>query len=113
DRAIVGGTDSLSAFTINGFSWLMIYSDEHCTPFDDNRKGLNLGEAAAYIVLESEKSAKGKNVLGFLSGYGNANDAFHQTASSDDGEGAYLAIKTALEIAKLKPEEIDYVNAHG
>ncbi len=113
DRAIVGGTDSLSAFTINGFSSLMIYSDEHCMPFDNNRKGLNLGEAAAYIVLESEKPAKGKDILGFLSGYGNANDAFHQTASSDDGEGAYLAIKTALEIAGLKPEEIDYVNAHG
>lgn len=113
DRAIVGGTDSLSAFTINGFSSLMIYSDEHCQPFDDNRKGLNLGEAAAYIVLESEKSAQGKEVLGFLAGYGNANDAFHQTASSDDGEGAFLAMKTALEIADLKPEEIDYVNAHG
>lgn len=113
DRAVVGGTDSLSAFTINGFSSLMIYSDEHCQPFDDNRKGLNLGEAAAYIVLESEESAKGKEILGFLAGYGNANDAFHQTASSDDGEGAYLAMKTALEIAGLKPEEIDYVNAHG
>lgn len=113
DRAVVGGTDSLSAFTINGFSSLMIYSDEHCLPFDDNRKGLNLGEAAAYIVLESEESAKGKEILGFLSGYGNANDAFHQTASSDDGEGAFLAMKTALEIAGLKPEEIDYVNAHG
>ena len=113
DRAVVGGTDSLSAFTINGFSSLMIYSDEHCQPFDDNRKGLNLGEAAAYIVLESEESAKGKEILGFLSGYGNANDAFHQTASSDDGEGAFLAMKTALEIAGLKAEEIDYVNAHG
>lgn len=113
DRAIVGGTDSLSAFTINGFSSLMIYSDEHCQPFDDNRKGLNLGEAAAYIVLESEKSAQGKHVFGFLAGYGNANDAFHQTASSDDGEGAFLAMKTALEIADLKPEQIDYVNAHG
>ena len=113
DRAVVGGADSLSAFTINGFSSLMIYSDEHCQPFDDNRKGLNLGEAAAYIVLESEKSAQRKDVLGFLAGYGNANDAFHQTASSDDGEGAYLAMKTALEIADLKPEEIDYVNAHG
>lgn len=113
DRAVVGGTDSLSAFTINGFSSLMIYSDEHCQPFDDNRKGLNLGEAAAYIVLESEKSAQRKDVLGFLAGYGNANDAFHQTASSDDGEGAYLAMKTALEIADLEPEEIDYVNAHG
>lgn len=113
DRAVVGGTDSLSAFTINGFSSLMIYSDEHCQPFDDERKGLNLGEAAAYIVLESEESTSGKEILGFLAGYGNANDAFHQTASSDDGEGAFLAIKTALEIADLKPEEIDYVNAHG
>src|SRR5690606_3644928 len=110
---IVGATDSLSAFTINGFSSLMIYSDEHCQPFDDNRKGLNLGEAAAYIVLESERSAQGKEILGFLAGYGNANDAFHQTASSDDGEGAYLAMKSALEIAGLKPKEIDYVNAHG
>jgi 3-oxoacyl-[acyl-carrier-protein] synthase-1 len=110
---VVGGTDSLSAFTINGFSSLMIYSDEHCQPFDDERKGLNLGEAAAYIVLESEESAKGKEILGFLAGYGNANDAFHPTASSDDGEGAYLAMKTALAIAVLKPEEIDYVNAHG
>ena len=113
DRAVVGGTDSLSAFTVNGFSSLMIYSDEHCQPFDDERKGLNLGEAAAYIVLESDEAAKGKDVLGFLSGYGNANDAFHQTASSDDGEGAFLAMKTALEIADLEPEEIDYVNAHG
>lgn len=113
DRAVVGGTDSLSAFTVNGFSSLMIYSDEHCQPFDDERKGLNLGEAAAYIVLESDEAAKGKDVLGFLSGYGNANDAFHQTASSDNGEGAFLAMKTALEIADLKPEEIDYVNAHG
>jgi len=113
DRAIVGGTDSLSAFTINGFSSLMIYSDEHCQPFDDERKGLNLGEAAAYIVLESEEAANEKKALGFLAGYGNANDAFHQTASSDDGEGSYLAMKTALEIADLKPEEIDYVNAHG
>lgn len=113
DRVIVGGTDSLSAFTINGFSSLMIYSDEHCQPFDENRKGLNLGEAAAYIVLESDESAKGKEILGFLAGYGNANDAFHQTASSEDGEGAYLAIKKALEIADLNPNHIDYINAHG
>lgn len=113
DRVIVGGTDSLSAFTVNGFSSLMIYSDEHCTPFDENRKGLNLGEAAAYIVLESDELANEKKIIGNLSGYGNANDAFHQTASSDDGEGAYLAIKKALEIAELNPSEIDYINAHG
>src|SRR5690606_41969920 len=85
----------------------------HCKPIHDNRKGLNLGEAVAYIVLESEKTAQGKEVLRFLGGYGNANDAFHQTASSDDGESAFLAMKTALEIANLKPEQIDYVNAHG
>ncbi|SMC34679.1 beta-ketoacyl-[acyl-carrier-protein] synthase family protein [Moheibacter sediminis] len=113
DRVIAGGTDSLSAFTINGFSSLMIYSDEHCTPFDENRKGLNLGEAAAYIVLESEELAKNKKTIGFLSGYGNANDAFHQTASSEDGEGAYLAIQKALKISGLNPSEIDYINAHG
>lgn len=113
DRVIVGGTDSLSAFTINGFSSLMIYSDEHCTPFDENRKGLNLGEAAAYIVLESDKLAEGKEKFGLLSGYGNANDAFHQTASSEDGEGAYLAIKKALKTSGLNPSQIDYINAHG
>lgn len=113
DRVVVGGTDSLSAFTINGFSSLMIYSDEFCQPFDDNRKGLNLGEAAAYIILESEKSAGSKEILGYLAGYGNANDAFHQTASSDDGQGAYLAIQTALEVANLNPSDIDYINAHG
>lgn len=113
DRVIAGGTDSLSAFTINGFSSLMIYSDEHCTPFDENRKGLNLGEAAAYIVLESDQSAHEKKKIGFLSGYGNANDAFHQTASSEDGEGAFLAIQKALEISELTVSEIDYINAHG
>lgn len=113
DRVLVGGTDSLSAFTINGFSSLMIYSDKHCTPFDENRKGLNLGEAAAYIVLESDEIAKGKEILGYLSGYGNANDAFHQTASSDDGEGAYLAIRKAFEISGLDISQIDYINAHG
>lgn len=113
DRVVAGGTDSLSAFTVNGFSSLMIYSDEHCTPFDENRKGLNLGEAAAYIVLESEELSKGKKIIGNLSGYGNSNDAFHQTASSEDGEGAFLAILKALEISGLNSSEIDYINAHG
>lgn len=113
DRVIVGGTDCLSAFTINGFSSLMIYSNEPCQPFDDNRNGLNLGEAAAYLVLESEKVSQGKNILGYLTGYGNANDAFHQTASSEDGEGAYLAMRKALEMSNLNPSEIDYINAHG
>ncbi|HLS96488.1 MAG TPA: beta-ketoacyl-[acyl-carrier-protein] synthase family protein [Sphingobacterium sp.] len=115
DRIIVGGTDALSKFTINGFKTLMILSDEFCKPFDNNRKGLNLGEAAAYLVLESEQVVKKekKQVLAYLSGYGNANDAFHQTASSDNGEGAYLAMRKALEVAGLSPDEIGYINVHG
>ncbi|TYR37718.1 beta-ketoacyl-[acyl-carrier-protein] synthase family protein [Sphingobacterium phlebotomi] len=115
DRVIVGGTDALSKFTINGFHSLMILSDALCKPFDKHRKGLNLGEGAAYLVLESEDAAKqqGKNVLAYLTGYGNANDAFHQTASSENGEGAFLAMQKALATAQLTSQNIDYVNAHG
>lgn len=115
DRVIVGGTDALSKFTINGFNSLMILSDAHCKPFDNLRKGLNLGEGAAYLVLESATTAtkRQQSILGYLKGYGNANDAFHQTASSADGEGAFLAMKKALEVAQLQPSDIDYINAHG
>lgn len=115
DRVIVGGTDALSKFTINGFKTLMILSDTYNTPFDNNRKGLNLGEAAAFLVLESEEivQKENKKVLAYVSGYGNANDAFHQTASSENGEGAFLAMEKALKVANLSPENIDYINAHG
>ncbi|MBD1433463.1 beta-ketoacyl-[acyl-carrier-protein] synthase family protein [Sphingobacterium sp. DN00404] len=115
DRVIVGGTDALSKFTINGFHTLMILSDAPCRPFDKHRNGLNLGEGAAYLVLESQKTVKqqSKNVLAYLTGYGNANDAFHQTASSENGEGAFLAMQKALAVAQLRPQEIDYVNVHG
>ncbi|MGL4581342.1 MAG: beta-ketoacyl-[acyl-carrier-protein] synthase family protein [Flavobacterium sp.] len=115
DRVIVGGTDALSKFTVNGFNTLMILTDGYNTPFDQNRKGLNLGEAAAYLVLEREEVAiaDGRTILGVVSGYGNANDAYHQTASSENGEGAYLAMNKALKMAGLSPNEIDYVNAHG
>ena len=115
DRVLVGGTDCLSKFTINGFKTLMILSDTFNTPFDENRKGLNLGEAAAFLVLESDAIAKAENkkVLAYVKGYGNANDAFHQTASSDNGDGATLAMEKALKVANLKPSEIDYINAHG
>jgi 3-oxoacyl-[acyl-carrier-protein] synthase-1 len=115
DRVIVGGTDSLSKFTINGFNSLMILSDTFCTPFDDDRKGLNLGEAAAYLVLESDAVVKkeSKEVFGYVKGYGNANDAFHQTASSENGDGATLAMLRALKTANLNPSHISYINAHG
>ncbi|MEC4113281.1 beta-ketoacyl-[acyl-carrier-protein] synthase family protein [Myroides pelagicus] len=115
DRVIVGGTDALSKFTVNGFNTLMILTDGYNTPFDQNRKGLNLGEAAAYLVLEHEAIAiaDGRTILGVVSGYANANDAYHQTASSENGEGAFLAMQKALEMAKMSPNNVDYVNAHG
>ncbi|MFY9310726.1 MAG: beta-ketoacyl-[acyl-carrier-protein] synthase family protein [Bacteroidia bacterium] len=115
DRVVVGGVDPLSKFTLNGFNTLMILDKEWCRPFDNNRKGLNLGEGAAYLVIESERMVKRdkKKPLARLMGYGNANDAFHQTASSPDGQGAYLAMQKAFEVAGIEPSEIDYVNAHG
>jgi len=115
DRVIVGGADCLSKFTINGFKTLMILSETDCKPFDENRTGLNLGEAAAFLVLESDSvvARENKEVLAYISGYANANDAFHQTASSENGEGATLAMKKALDIANLSPNDIDYINAHG
>lgn len=115
DRAVVGGTDGLSQFTISGFRSLMIFDDEWCRPFDETRKGLNLGEGAGFLVLETEESIKktGKKPLAVLSGWSNASDAYHQTASSPEGLGATLSMKGALKIAGLNPEDIDYINAHG
>jgi 3-oxoacyl-[acyl-carrier-protein] synthase-1 len=115
DVAVVGGSEALSKFHLNGFNTLMILDKERCRPFDEHRAGINLGEGAGYIVLESETSALRRNapIIGVLSGYGNACDAFHQTASSDNGEGAYLAMNKALQMADLTPDKIDYINAHG
>lgn len=115
DRVVVGGADCLSKFTLNGFKTLMILSDTYNTPFDENRNGLNLGEAAAFLVLESDAVAKTENkkVLAYLKGFGNANDAYHQTASSEYGDGATLAMEKALKVANLNPNQIDYINAHG
>jgi 3-oxoacyl-[acyl-carrier-protein] synthase-1 len=115
DIAVVGGSEALTKFHLNGFNSLMILDKERCRPFDKNRAGINLGEGAGYIVIESESSAlrRKANIIGILSGYGNACDAFHQTASSENGEGAFLAMRSALQMSGLSPEEIDYINAHG
>jgi len=115
DRVIVGGVDSLTKFTINGFNTLMILDKDLCKSFDADRKGLNLGEAAGFIVIESEKAAKEGNrtILGEVKGYANSNDAYHQTASSPEGNGAFLAMNKALNVAGLTPTDIDYVNVHG
>ena len=112
-RAIVGGVDSLAKFTINGFNSLNILSSSPCRPFDADRSGLNLGEGAAFLVLEAEEDVNGKKVYAEVSGYGNTNDAFHPSSLSDNGDGPYLAMKQALEEAKLQPEQIGFINAHG
>lgn len=115
DIVVAGGAEALSLFHLNGFKSLMILDTQRCRPFDKTRAGLNLGEGAAYLVLEKESSAlrRGAEILGVLSGAGNGCDAFHQTASSENGEGACLAMTQALTESGLTPSEIDYVNAHG
>jgi len=115
DVVVAGGTDSLTRFTLNGFNTLMILDKNHCRPFDATRAGLNLGEGAGYLVLVSEKVLKEMNnmPLAEVKGFGNANDAYHQTASSPDGQGAFLAMTKALEMSGLQPHEIDYINVHG
>ncbi len=115
DRIICGGTEALSKFTINGFNSLMIVDPKHCRPFDDSRKGLNLGEGAAYLVLESEAlmSQSRKKPIAELSGYGNANDSYHLTAASPEGTGAFNAMNLALSKARISTTEVDYINAHG
>jgi 3-oxoacyl-[acyl-carrier-protein] synthase-1 len=115
DRVVAGGTDALTVYTLNGFNALKILDSEWCMPFDHNRNGLNLGEGAAYLVLESEKSIQqtGNTAYCKVVGYGNTNDAYHQTASSPDGSGAFKAMEEALQIAGLHCGQIDYINAHG
>ena len=112
---VVGGAECLSKFHLNGFNTLMILDRQPCRPFDADRAGLNLGEGAAYLVMETAASVSRRGVrpLCSLDGYGNACDAFHQTASSPDGEGAFLAMTEALQMAGLEPADIQYVNAHG
>jgi 3-oxoacyl-(acyl-carrier-protein) synthase len=115
DRVIAGGTESLTVFHLNGFNALKILDKEPCKPFDAKRNGITLGEGAAYVVLESEEAVKtgNKKKLCEVIGWGNSCEAFHQTASSPDGIGAYLAMKDALEMTGLPPAEIGYINAHG
>lgn len=115
DIVVAGGSEALSIFHLNGFNSLMILDKVQCRPFDADRAGLNLGEGAAYVILESEEFAKLHNIPihAYLLGYGNACDAFHQTASSENGDGAYYAMKGAIDMAHISPSDIQYVNAHG
>jgi len=115
DVVVAGGTDALTRFTLNGFNALMILDAGYCRPFDNDRQGLNLGEGAGYLVLVSDSvvASLPSGICCTVSGYANANDAFHQTASSPDGRGSWLAMSTAIERSGLRPADIDYINLHG
>ncbi|NSL88411.1 beta-ketoacyl-[acyl-carrier-protein] synthase family protein [Chitinophaga sp. Mgbs1] len=114
-RVVCGGTEALTRFTLNGFNSLKNVDKQFCRPFDQQRTGLNLGEGAAYLVLESESFARANNsrILAELSGYCNTNEAFHPTSPSPDGDGAYEAMKAALAMSGRTLEEVDYINVHG
>jgi 3-oxoacyl-[acyl-carrier-protein] synthase-1 len=115
DIVVAGGTDALTKFTINGFKSLMILDDDLCRPFDADRKGLNLGEGAGFVVLVSEKVLRSENLTSraLVAGFGNTNDAFHQTALSPEGKGSLAAMQSSLAMAGLRPQEVDYINLHG
>lgn len=112
-RVIVGGADSLAKYTVNGFNSLRILSESLCVPFDERRDGLNLGEGAAYLVLEAGPEVRGKSHYGQVLGYGNSNDAYHASAISPEATGVVSSIGRALKSAGITPGEIDYVNMHG
>jgi 3-oxoacyl-[acyl-carrier-protein] synthase II len=115
DLAIAGGADELGRITYNGFISLMISDPSPCRPFDLERKGLNLGEGAGMLVLESEalRVRRGRRARSYLLGYGSACDAHHLTAPRPDGEGLRRAIAEALSCCGTAAKEVCFVNAHG
>ena len=112
DAVVAGGTDALCKFTLNGFGSLMILDKDHCRPFDATRAGLNLGEGAGYIVMQRAEDATHTPYC-LLTGYANANDAYHQTGCSPEGNGAFGSMSAAMAVAGLQPSDIDYINVHG
>ena len=115
DCAVIVACDCLSEFVFSGFSALMALSPEIAKPFDKNRSGLSLGEAAGYIVLVNEERAQKDNisVSGEIVGWGLSSDAYHMTGPSPDGKGLSCAIRAALNKADLKAESISSISAHG
>lgn len=119
DAAIAGGSEAgITPFGVASFYRIGAYSSrEDCTPspFSADRDGLVMGEGACILILESleHAQARGANILGELVGYAASSDAHHITAPTEDGTGSASAIRRALEDARLNPDEIDYINAHG
>lgn len=110
DAALVGGVDSLCLTTLYGFNSLQLVSDEICRPFDVQRKGINIGEAAGFVLLEPVDQGHG---MVRFKGYGESSDAYHMSSPHPEGDGAVLAMRSALQRAGLAPAEIDYINLHG
>jgi 3-oxoacyl-[acyl-carrier-protein] synthase II len=112
---LAGGSDSFSRITYTGFARLGAIATEKCQPFDLNRKGMVPGEGAAVLVLEPADIAerRGARIYAELVGYGLSCDAYHMTASHPEGAGAARAMNGALKDAGLRPEDVDYVSAHG
>jgi 3-oxoacyl-[acyl-carrier-protein] synthase II len=112
---LAGGCDPLCPFTLSGFNSLRALDPNPCSPFDQNRKGLNLGEGSAVLVLETlaGATARNANVLAVLRGWAMTNDAFHPTAPQKEGSGLADCIRLSMEMAEVSGDEIGYVNAHG
>lgn len=111
DAAVVGGVDTLCLTTLYGFNSLQLVSDQPCRPFDANRNGISIGEAASFLLLEGVATPQTGDIL--LTGVGESSDAHHMSSPHPDGLGARLAMEGALAQAGLQPQDIDYINLHG
>jgi 3-oxoacyl-[acyl-carrier-protein] synthase II len=113
--ALVGGVDAFTRICFMGFNALRLLDPEPCRPFDRDRRGMSIGEAAAFLVLEDADRCRqrGARVYAELAGAGMTTDAYHVTAPHPDGEGMIEAMRLALEDGRMAPGEIGYVNAHG
>jgi 3-oxoacyl-(acyl-carrier-protein) synthase len=112
---LAGGADSLSRIAFYGFFSLQVVSPDGPRPFDAERKGMSVGEGAAFVVLEAldHARARGAKPLALVTGYGHSCDAHHLTAPHPEGAGAIAAMRDALAHAGVNPGDIGYVNAHG
>ena len=112
DAAVVGGVDSLCLTTLYGFSSLGLMSEQACRPFDAQRNGISIGEAAAFALLERPPAELDADAV-LLLGTGESSDAYHMSSPHPDGLGARMAMQAALNMAGLQPADIDYINLHG
>jgi len=113
--ALAGGVDALTRICFMGFNTLKLLDPSPCRPFDRDRRGMSIGEGAAFVVLESVERARARDarVYAELTGYGMSTDAFHVTSPHPEGEGMIRAMRAALEQARVTPADVGYANAHG